>query len=107
MWRDESPKHADGTAFDGQHLMTLMHNGASPFENLWDVNLLLQEIETRLGAKVVDIPMSSQGSNNYVRSSIISYKVSKLMSKGFSPCFVRWVKHRCSSGAQRCKCTGV
>ena len=67
MWREEWPQTTDGTDFDGRHLMTLINKQSSPFENLWDVGLLLQEIETKLGVEVIDIPMVYRGSNNYVR----------------------------------------
>ena len=56
----------DGRDFDGQHLLSLVRSGNSPFQDTWDVNLLVQEIEENLCAKVVDIPCVSNGSNNYV-----------------------------------------
>ena len=55
-WFDSWPKNADGIDYDGKDLMNLIHSGSSPFQDLWDVKLLLQEIETNLGAKVIDIP---------------------------------------------------
>lgn len=70
-WFDTWPKNADGIDYDGKNLMTLLHNETSPFKDLWDVKLLLQEIEKNLGAKVVDIPKVYRGSNNYVRMCII------------------------------------
>ncbi|KAI0893250.1 hypothetical protein F4806DRAFT_476349 [Annulohypoxylon nitens] len=63
--RDNWPKMPDGQEFDGQHLLTLTRNGSSPFQDKWDVNLLIHEIEENLHAQVVDIPYVSKGSNNY------------------------------------------
>lgn len=68
-FRDDWPKMPDGTDFDGQQLLALARSGKSPFHGVWDVNLLIQEIEENLGAKVIDIPTISNGSNNYVSSS--------------------------------------
>jgi hypothetical protein len=65
-FRDDWPKMPDGRDFDGQHLLTLVRSGNSPFRDKWDVNILIQEIEENLGAQVVDIPSVSNGSNNYV-----------------------------------------
>ncbi|SPQ25208.1 90fc60f7-ab2a-41f3-9cd9-02792d38161e [Thermothielavioides terrestris] len=64
-FRDDWPKMPDGRDFDGRHLLTLVRSGNSPFQDKWDVNLLIQEIEENLGAQVVDIPFVSKGSNNY------------------------------------------
>lgn len=63
---DDWPKMPDGTDFDGKQLLSLVRNGNSPFHGAWDVNLLIREIEKNLGAKVIDIPVVSKGSNNYV-----------------------------------------
>jgi hypothetical protein len=63
---DEWPKMPDGCDFDGKQLLTLVRNGTSPFP--WDVNLLIQEVEEKLGTRVIDIPSVYSGSNNYVRS---------------------------------------
>ncbi|KAG6004954.1 hypothetical protein E4U54_000445 [Claviceps lovelessii] len=56
---------ADGRDFDGYNLLNLLHGGHSPFHDTWDVKLLIQEIEDKLSAQVVDIPHVSSGSNNY------------------------------------------
>ncbi|EFY89304.1 hypothetical protein J3458_018759 [Metarhizium acridum] len=64
-FRDHWPKMPDGRDFDGQHLLTLVRSGNSPFHDTWDVNLLIQEIEENLCARVIDIPCVSNGSNNY------------------------------------------
>lgn len=69
-WRDDWPKMTDGRDFDGQNLLTLLHSGNSPFCDTWDMNLLVQEIEDNLGARVVDIPRVSNGSNNYVSCTV-------------------------------------
>ncbi|KAI0863364.1 3-hydroxybutyryl-CoA dehydratase [Xylaria cubensis] len=55
----------NGLDFDGQHLLTLLRSGSSPFHDKWDVNLLIREIEENLCAQVVDYPSVSKGSNNY------------------------------------------
>ena len=67
-WRDEWPSPADGHAYDGRGLLQLLRRGECPFKNLWDVNLLIEEIEEKLGIKLIDIPMVDKGSNNYVSS---------------------------------------
>lgn len=36
-----------------------------PSHGVWDINLLIQEIEENLGAEVIDIPVVCKGSNNY------------------------------------------
>ncbi|KAH6628786.1 3-hydroxybutyryl-CoA dehydratase [Chaetomium tenue] len=63
--RDDWPKMPNGYDFDGRHLLTLVRHGSSPFDNEWDVKLLIQEIEGRFLAVVVDIPHVSTGYNNY------------------------------------------
>ncbi|KAI1178649.1 3-hydroxybutyryl-CoA dehydratase [Nemania sp. FL0916] len=62
---DDWPKMPDGRDYDGQHLLDLVRSGNSPFRDVWDVNLLIQEIEENLHAQVIDIPCLSSGSNNY------------------------------------------
>jgi hypothetical protein len=69
---DEWPKMPDGNDFDGKQLLTLVRSGNSPFHGLWDVNLLIREIEQNLDAHVIDIPFISKGSNNYVSSCLKS-----------------------------------
>lgn len=64
-FRDDWPKMPDGRDFDGQQLLTLVRSGNSPFHGVWDVNLLIREIEENVGAQVVDIPAVYKGSNNY------------------------------------------
>lgn len=65
---DDWPKMPDGNDFDGKQLLTLVRNGNSPFREIWDVNLLIREVEKILGVEVIDIPGVSRGANNYVRS---------------------------------------
>lgn len=60
-FRDDWP-----TDFDGQNLLTLTRTGRSPFQGIWDVNLLIREIEENLDTEVIDIPFVYNGSNNYV-----------------------------------------
>lgn len=62
---DDWPKMADGSDFDGQYLFRLLKEGQSPFRAAWDVNLLLEEIEQNLNAKVTGIPLVSKGANQY------------------------------------------
>lgn len=65
-FRDDWPKAPDDNSdFDGKKLLDLVSNGNSPFQGVWDVNLLIREVEENLGAKVVDIPDVFKGSNNY------------------------------------------
>ncbi|KAF2793863.1 hypothetical protein K505DRAFT_243428, partial [Melanomma pulvis-pyrius CBS 109.77] len=64
-FRDDWPKMPDDSDFDGKQLFALVRSGNSPFHGVWDVNLLIQEIEENLGAEVIDIPAIFKGSNNY------------------------------------------
>ena len=65
---DDWPKMLDDSDFDGKHLLALVRESKSPFHGVWDVNLLVREVEENLGAKVIDIPDVFHGSNNYVSS---------------------------------------
>jgi hypothetical protein len=67
-WRDEWPSRADGRQYDGKQLMDLVRTDESPFRGVWDVKLLIREIEENLNTNVTDIPIVDKGSNNYVRS---------------------------------------
>lgn len=42
--------------------------GASPFGRVWDVKLLIREVEKNVGAQVIDVPFVYNGANNYVNS---------------------------------------
>jgi hypothetical protein len=68
--RDDSPTMGDGTDFDGKQLLSLVRSGHSPFQGVWDVNLLIREIEEILKTQVVDIPTVYEGANNYVSSCL-------------------------------------
>lgn len=57
----------DGRSYDGKRLLELVQTDKSPFRGVWDVKLLIREIEENLNTKVTDIPLVSKGSNNYVR----------------------------------------
>jgi len=70
---DDWPNMPDGSDFNGKQLLTLVHNGKSPFP--WNVNLLIQEIEENLNTQVVDIPYVNQGSNNYVSPWLAILKI--------------------------------
>ncbi|KAK4142028.1 uncharacterized protein C8A04DRAFT_30432 [Dichotomopilus funicola] len=52
---DVWPNMPDNTEYDGKGLLTLVRAGNSPFKDLFDVNLLIQEVENNVGAKVTDI----------------------------------------------------
>lgn len=65
-WRDDWPIMPDGSDFDGEQLLPLVRAGNSPFHGVWDVNLLIDEIEEYLGCRVIDIPIVHMGSNYYV-----------------------------------------
>ena len=71
-FRDDWPKMQDGIDFDGKQLLTLVRSGNSPFDKVWDVNLLIREVEENLCTKVIDIPVVDKGSNNYVSFSFQS-----------------------------------
>ena len=71
-FRDDWPKMPEGNDFDSRQLLTLVRSGNSPFQGVWDVNLLIQEIEENLDTQVVDIPIVYNGSNNYVRPCLRS-----------------------------------
>lgn len=58
----------DGAKWNGKNLLQLLHDGKSPFKDVWDVRLLLQEVEAQVQARVVDIPQVHAGANNYVRT---------------------------------------
>lgn len=74
---DEWPQMPDGTDFDGKQLLAMVRNGNSPFHGVWDVNLLIQEVEKNLDTQVIDIPEVCHGSNNYVSPHIKSSQYSK------------------------------
>ena len=67
-WRDEWPSGPDGDQYDGKQLMELVRSDNSPFRKVWDVKLLIQEIEEKLNTQVIDIPVVDKGSNNFVGS---------------------------------------
>ena len=71
MPRDHDwPSMPDGREFDGKQLLTLVRSGNSPFHGVWDVSLLIREVEESLGAQVIDIPAVYKGSNNFVGCSL-------------------------------------
>jgi hypothetical protein len=71
-FRDDWPKMPDASDFDGKQLLALVRSGNSLFHGVWDVNLLIREIEENLGAQVIDIPVVYKGSNNYVSYYLLS-----------------------------------
>ena len=56
----------DGSPYDGKHLLSLTRSGKSPFDGVWDVRLLIREIEKHLNTQVTAIPFVDKGSNSYV-----------------------------------------
>lgn len=66
---DEWPKISNGSNFDGKQLLTLVRTGNSPFQGVWDVWLLIREVEENLGVEVIDIPFVYWGANYYVSLS--------------------------------------
>ena len=68
---DDWPLVADGSDYDGKDLLKLVREGKSPFKNDWDVELLLQEVDSVLKSKVHDIVIVTEGSNNYVSMFLI------------------------------------
>jgi hypothetical protein len=69
---DDWPKVGDGSDYDGKQLLQLVRSGNNPFRRSWDVDLLIQEIETNLDTQVIDIVDVSKGSNSYVSSLLQS-----------------------------------
>jgi hypothetical protein len=64
---DEWPLLPDGEEYDGKRLLELVRNGASPFRDTFDVEVVIAEIERALDTTIVDISIVDKGSNNYVR----------------------------------------
>ncbi len=64
--RDDWPKMPDNPDYDGKSLLALVRAGNSPFKHVYDVHLLIQEVEKMMGTRVLDIPLVTKGSNNYV-----------------------------------------
>ncbi|KAG6878964.1 hypothetical protein C0992_006258 [Termitomyces sp. T32_za158] len=63
----------DDTDFDGKDVLALVRSGNSPFS--WDIDLLIQEIENNLEARVIDIPYVSEGANYYVRHTAQGFHI--------------------------------
>ncbi|KAF8804222.1 hypothetical protein BYT27DRAFT_7259404 [Phlegmacium glaucopus] len=59
-FRDDWPNMQDGIDFDGKQLLTLVRSGNSPFHGVWDVNLLIREIEENLGTQGFHLKLSNQ-----------------------------------------------
>ncbi|KAG6362093.1 hypothetical protein INS49_010322 [Diaporthe citri] len=62
---DDRPLMPHGTEWNGKDLLGLVRDDSSPFANIWDVRILLEEVETQVQAQVVDIPEVHAGANNY------------------------------------------
>lgn len=65
---DDWPLMPDGTEWNGKDLLGLSCDGSSPFGNIWDVRILLGEVEIQVQAREVDVPRVYAGANNYVRT---------------------------------------
>lgn len=66
-WYEELwPQMPDGSPWDGLNLLSLVRSGASPFEDVFDVNLLIQEVEEATQAQIVDVPEVIEGISHYV-----------------------------------------
>ena len=65
-FQDEWPDMPDGSKYDGKHLLRLVRCNKSLFHAVWDVQLLIREIEENLNTEVIDIPAIYHGPNNYV-----------------------------------------
>jgi hypothetical protein len=63
---DQWPVMPDGDGYDGRNLLKLTRSGNSPFRAVWDVNLLIQEIEENLHAKVTKISDVCDHIDDYV-----------------------------------------
>ena len=53
-------------------LLAVVRDGKHPFRNV-DVNLLVREVETAVGAAIIDIPIVTKGTNNLVRYCVRSW----------------------------------
>lgn len=51
---DDWPLVPDGSEWDGKNLLDFVRKNISPFGKIWDVSLLLREVESKLHAEVVD-----------------------------------------------------
>lgn len=105
-WRDEWPSGPDGSQYDGKQLMSLVHNNQNPFHGVWDVKLLVQEIEEKLNTQVTDIPIINKGSNNYVSSHLyIRSRITQTAHPclGFSSENLEQTGHCGSSSSWRCQ----
>ncbi|RMJ18142.1 hypothetical protein CDV36_002187 [Fusarium kuroshium] len=69
---DDCPLMPDGSEWNGLNLLDLLKRDRSPFSPTCDVNLLLQEVEEKLGAKVIDVPRVYNRAGNYDINLILS-----------------------------------
>lgn len=106
-FRDDWPKMPDGSDFDGKQLLALVRSGDSPFHGLWDVELLIREIEVNLAAEVIEIPMMFKGSKNYVSLATLTIhfdtKTKSGLRTGFPPQAIKPTKHRGTFSSRRCQ----
>ena len=109
-FRDDWPSGPDGNQYDGRHLMDLVRNDRSPFQGVWDVKLLIQEVEEKLHTHVTDIPIVDKGSNNYVGITLVypwSNKFKPIIRSnpclGFPPKDLEWTGSCGPPGSWRCQ----
>ena len=105
-FRDDWPKMQDGIDYDGKQLLTLVRSGNSPFHGVWDVNLLIREVEENLCTEVIDIPVVYKGSNNYASFSFRSslYVESEVgWRTGIPPQAIESTRHCGAIGSWRCQ----
>lgn len=105
---DAWPQMPDGSDWDSKELMSLTSEGKGPFAKDWDVQLLIAELEQKLGSKVLDVPIVEKGSNNYVSGYWLasSGAQSPILTAGHTglPChFSRQETRRCQTGQRRCQ----
>ena len=78
--QDEWPSFSNVFPYDGTKLLKLVQEGRSPFSGQWSVEQLIQEVEEHVGVTIVDIPLVSKGSNNFVGLLSIINTLSQLTS---------------------------
>lgn len=68
------PRMPDGRKWDGKGLLGLVRDGRSPFGNVWDVKLLLREVEDHAHGTIIDTPKVHSGANHYACTSSSAFR---------------------------------
>lgn len=92
--------------YDGKRLFELIQQDKSPFHGVWDLKLLIQEIEENRDTKVTDIPVVNKGSNNYVRLWMLAHSFITKSSNtcpGLSPENIEQARHGSSHSSRGCQ----